>query len=152
MLICSSQHAAASSARNRLCSTKSMTDFNIALTAGLRIYRIIPCLALLSKLGNSDVTAVALLALSNARHHLAAVSDASSRQACGGGSGGWHCWLAPPHNSRVSNVKASSLMMRIRCASGCRGLSKKLRSTVMTADGTLKTALPPLVSHDSPSV
>jgi hypothetical protein len=49
------------------------------------------------------------------------------------------------------NEKASSLMMRIRFASGCRGLSRKLRSTVMTAYGTFKAAVRPLLIHDDPS-
>ena len=42
--------------------------------------------------------------------------------------------------------------MRTRCISGCRGLSSyKLRSPFLTADGTFKAAVRPLVSHDDPS-
>jgi hypothetical protein len=48
-----------------LSLAKIMTDLNMIMSALLRLYLIIPCLALLGRLGKSDISVVALLAPSN---------------------------------------------------------------------------------------
>ncbi len=74
---------------------------------------------------------------SNACHYLAREGDVL----------GWLSITRVGYQTRM----ASSLRMPTRCISGCRGLSRTLRSTFITADGTFKAAVRPLVSHDDPS-
>ena len=74
-----------------LCSTSNLSNFNNHLSAKLLINLIIPYLDLLSRLGHSEVTAIALLAPSNARHHLAAGPKCEEQEFLGGGTGAWQC-------------------------------------------------------------